>query len=228
MAEPLPPPSLSRAREQKIEELSKHFANDDLSLEDLERRIERVYKAASLAELETITADLHLPAPAPGTPLSPADRVVRVAREAGGLAGGTGSAVGPSLEVDVPQQRMVAIMSSHRRVGRWNVPRDLRVFGLMTDTRLDLTQALLPVGGVVNIDMTAVMASIRIIVSPGMHVINDMHSIMSDVRNSADELPPGNLASARTPVIRLTGTAIMAEVKIKVRRREEPLVDEED
>src|SRR6185312_17365173 len=62
MAEPLPPPSLARAREQKISELSEHFANDDLSLEDLERRIERVYKASSMVDLEQITADLHLPA----------------------------------------------------------------------------------------------------------------------------------------------------------------------
>ena len=31
-------PNFARAREQKIEELSSHFANDDLSLDDLERR----------------------------------------------------------------------------------------------------------------------------------------------------------------------------------------------
>ena len=59
MPEPLPPPALTRAREQKIAELSTHFANDDLSLEDLERRIERVYKAATIADLEAITADLR-------------------------------------------------------------------------------------------------------------------------------------------------------------------------
>ena len=51
-------PSLTRAREQKITELSTHFANDDLTLEDLERRIEQVYKAVNIAELDSITADL--------------------------------------------------------------------------------------------------------------------------------------------------------------------------
>src|SRR3954471_15618571 len=60
-----PPPtqSLARAREQKINELSQHFANDDLSLDDLERRIERVYKASSVADVELITADLRVAAP---------------------------------------------------------------------------------------------------------------------------------------------------------------------
>jgi hypothetical protein len=223
MAEPFPPPQLSRAREQKITELSQHFANDDLSLEDLERRIERVYKAVSMAELESITADLNLPAVAnqAGAPFqSPADRVARVARESNDV-------VHPSSITELPRTRMLAVMSSTRRVGRWSVPRDLHVFALMSDTKIDLTTASLPVGGVVNIELTSVMASTRIIVSPGMHVINDMHSFLSDVRSSADELAPDNLASARTPVIRLTGTAFMSDVKIKVRRREEPITDDD-
>ena len=65
----VPVPSLARARELKIEELSAHFANDDLSLEDLERRIEQVYRASNVAELETITADLR------GSAMVPADYV---------------------------------------------------------------------------------------------------------------------------------------------------------
>jgi hypothetical protein len=49
-----------------IEQLSAHFANDELTLEDLERRIERVYKATTPAELDRITADLsRSPAPRP-------------------------------------------------------------------------------------------------------------------------------------------------------------------
>ncbi len=52
--------TLSRAREQKISELSQHFANDDLSLDELERRIEQVYKAASVSELDAITSDLRV------------------------------------------------------------------------------------------------------------------------------------------------------------------------
>jgi hypothetical protein len=122
---------------------------------------------------------------------------------------------------------MLAIMSSTRRSGAWTVPRDLHIVAMASDTRLDLTKALLPAGGVVNMRVTAVMASFRVIVSPDVHVINDMHSIMADVGSSADELPPGTVASARTPVIRLTGTAFMSEVKVKVRRREDPLGDED-
>jgi hypothetical protein len=71
------------------------------------------------------------------------------------------------------------------------------------------------------------MASFKVIVPPGMRVVNDLHSIMSDVGSAAEDPLPGELTSARVPVLRLTGTAFMSEVKIKVRRREEPLYEED-
>lgn len=215
MSEPLPPPSLARAREQKISELSTHFANDDLSLDDLERRIERVYKAASIADLELITADLRTAAPLVDPRAEKRGRLEPL-HEASGARG----------VIPATRARLVAFMSSTRRVGRWAVPRDLRFVAVMSDSKLDLTQAALPVGGVVNIDLTAVMASVRIIVPPGMRVINEMHSIMADVGSSADELDSGGGTSS--PVIRLTGTAFMADLKVKVRRREEPIFDDEE
>lgn len=220
MAEPLPPPVLSRVREQKINELSQHFANDDLSIDDLEQRIERVYKASSVAELDAITADLRaiMPVDDAGHAAPARDRLSRVARQAVDVV--------PPSAVGLPHARMLAFMSSTRRVGRWAVPRDLRVVAVMSDTRLDLTAAMLPVGGVVNIDLSAIMASCRIIVSPEMHVINELHSFMADVRNSADEIAPPDVASARAPVVRLTGIALMSEVRVKVRRREEPIDDD--
>lgn len=215
MAEPLPPPSLKRAREQKVEELSAHFANDDLSLEDLERRIERVYKAASLADLDMITADLRAPAPlvdprAPRGKVAPLD---------------ASSPVVPS-SFEIPRSRLVAFMSSTRRVGRWAVPRDLDMFAMMSDSQIDLTQAALPVGGVVNIDLTAIMAAVKIIVPPGIRVINELHSFMADVGSAADELLDGT-GAVGSPVIRLTGTAFMAEVKVHVRHREQRLLESE-
>ncbi|HEY4305269.1 MAG TPA: LiaF domain-containing protein [Gemmatimonadaceae bacterium] len=213
MSEPLPPPSLARAREQKISELSTHFANDDLSLDDLERRIERVYKAASVADLELITADLR-------TSAQLVEQRSRAFPEDVVTAQRDGRDV---HQISVTRARLVAFMSSTRRVGRWAVPRDLRFVAVMSDSKLDLTNAALPVGGVVNIEITAVMASVRIIVPPGMRVINEMHSVMADVSSNADEIAP----SSTSPIIRLTGSVIMAEMKVKVRRREEPVFDED-
>jgi hypothetical protein len=208
----VPIPSLARAREQKINELSTHFANDDLSLEDLERRIERVYKAASVVELDEITADLRRAVSAsPPVPAGASSRSTALASNYQAESG-----------------RLLALMSSTRRIGRWVVPHRLDVLAVMSDTKIDFTQAAMP-GGVAEVHLRAIMASCKLVVPPNMRVINEMHSVMSDVKSRADEmLPDDPPATADTPVLRVTGTAFMAEVKIVVRRREEPVHDDDD
>jgi hypothetical protein len=208
-----PVPSLSRAREQKISELSTFFANDDLSIEDLERRIERVYKAANMAELETITADLQ-------TAAKPLDDYARAQ-----MARATPNA--PS-SLELVSARVLSLLSSTRRVGRWAVPRHLDVVAIMSDTRIDLTEASLP-PGIVDIELRAVMASFKLIVPPNTRVINETHSIMANVRSRADEFLPGDAPpSANAPVIRLTGFAMMADVNIVMRRREDRAYHDDD
>ena len=211
----VPVPSLARAREQKINELSVHFANDDLSLEDLERRIEQVYKAGSVADLEKITADLKQAAAAPGEPALPVSTPRRSGAKANLPAAYQGSA------------RLLSLMSSTRRVGRWVVPQKLDVVAIMSDTKLDLTHAVMP-SGVMDFEIRAVMASLKMIVPPGVRVLVDTHSVMSNVRSRADEFDADVPPSASAPVIRLTGFALMADVNVVVRRREEPVYDDDE
>ena len=208
----VPVPSLSRAREEKISELSTYFANDDLSLEDLELRIERVYKAASVAELEEITADLK--------------RAALPAANPSRARGSSSITVAPRYSVE--SGRLLALMSSTRRVGRWAVPHRLDLVAIMSDTKLDFTHAVMP-GGMVDVHVRVMMASCKIVVPPNMRVINETHSVMSNVRSRADELlPEGTPATPDAPVIRLTGLAFMSDVKVVVRRVEEPVYDDDD
>jgi hypothetical protein len=207
---PMPPPS-SQAREQKISELSLYFANDHLSLEDLERRIERVYKAATVAELEEITADLRVVASPPVQP-------------SGARLTSTRSRV-PSPAYPIERARIFSIMGEARRQGRWQVPQRLEVVSIMSDTQIDLTHAVLP-SGLVEFEMRVVWAACKVIVPPGTRVVNEMHAIMASVQSSADDINPAP-DEAYAPTIRLTGMALMAEVKVLVRRREDPLPDEE-
>jgi len=210
-----PVPSLARAREQKIDELSVHFANDDLSLEDLERRIEQVYKAGSVAELETITADLRRAAAPPPVPAElPQSRRGPVT----GALAATYQATGA---------RLLSLMSSTRRVGRWVVPAKLDIVAIMSDTKLDLTHAVMP-SGMMDFEVRAVMASLKLVVPPGVRVIVDTHSLMSNVRSRADEFDGDVPPSSTAPVIRLTGFALMSDVQVVVRRREEPILDDDD
>jgi len=214
MPDPTPPlSSLSRARETKINELSTHFANDDLTLEELERRIERVYKAASIVELEEITADLRkamtLPVDQSIVPSSSKSTAVSSSYQT--IAG-----------------RVLAFMSSTRRVGRWLVPPKLDVVAIMSDTKLDFTHAAMP-GAVIDVHVRAVMASCKLVVPPNVRVINETHALMANVRSRASEVLPGDApASTASPVIRLTGYALMSDVNVVVRRLEEPVYDDDD
>ena len=204
MAESLPV-SLTQARDRTIERLSAHFARDDLSLEELEQRIERAYRATNLTELDALTADLSAVA-------APAS-----ARSSLGARGGGANV--PAVSGD--HERVVSIMSETKRRGVWAVPQELDVFALMSDTLLDLTQATLP-GGVVDIHVRSLMAAVKIIVPPGVHVVDRLHTFMASTSNNIDKSPappPG------APVIRISGFAMMAEVKVRVRVREEPFDD---
>jgi len=208
-----PLPTLSRAREQTISELSQHFANDDLSLDELERRIEQVYKAASVSELDAITSDLRvsqLPATA-----GPSSAPVSSARMDYGTS-----------NLPAPNSRLLAVMSESRRTGRWLVPQRLDVVALMADTKIDLTSAVMPAGGA-EFHVRSVWAACKIIVPPEMRVINEMHAIMASVVSKADEMDAEG-AKGHGPTLRLTGTAFMAEVKVVVRRREEALTELDD
>lgn len=118
-------------------------------------------------------------------------------------------------------------MGESKRLGRWSVPQRLDVLAIMSDMRLDLTQAVLP-PGIVDIDVRVVWAAFRIIVPPGMRVVNQIHSIMASVHSSTDDLS-SVAGSGGGPIIRLTGLALMGEVKIVVRRREDPYgLDDDD
>ncbi len=207
---PPPVPSLARAREQKISELSQYFANDDLTLDDLERRIERVYRAGNVLELEEITADLRTVGQPASSELAPT----------------RGSSRDVAPVAATPRARMLAIMGETKRLGRWRVPQQLDVLSVMSDTKLDLTQAVVA-PGITEIHVRAFWSACKIVVPPNMRVINEMHAIMASVTSKAHEMDaPG--ARSVGPVIRLTGTAMMAEVKVVVRKVESVHHDDDD
>ena len=210
---PLQPPTLSRAREQKISELSQHFADDDLSLEELERRIEQVYKAASVSELDAITSDLRV------------SQLPASARPSSAPASNAQMDYGVS-NLRAPNSRLLAVMSESKRTGRWLVPQRLDVVALMADTKIDLTSAVMPAGGA-EFHVRSFWAACKIIVPPEMRVINEMHAIMASVVSKADEMDAEG-AKRHGPTLRLTGMAFMAEVKVVVRRREDALSELDD
>src|SRR5205085_6472156 len=195
--------SLADERERVVQQLSDHFANDRLSLEELESRMELAYKAASLGDLQRLTADLPSLAAAPVPAPLPADE----------------TALAPDRE------RMFSVMSETHRRGAWIVPQRLDLVALMADTTIDLTQAALPTG-IIDIHVRSICAAVKIVVPPGLQVVSRISSLMSSVRGGGEPNEQGGAGWKAGTVVRLTGWALMAEVQTKVRRRERRATDE--
>lgn len=181
-------------RERTVELLSRHFAHDNLTLDELERRIEKAYHARGPGELHDLTRDLP-----------------------SGTDEGQARPAAPLPEAFAPEHdRIVSIMTETKRRGMWRPARQAELWSVMSDTNLDLTEAILS-PGVTEIEVFALMTGVKIIVPPGVRVVVQTHSLMSSVSDESIEPPQ---VGSGAPVLRLTGVAIMSEIKVRVRLRE--------
>lgn len=138
-----PPVSLPApdARERVVERLTRLFAGDLISEDDLEDRLERVYHAASGAELDAIVADLpasisETTAVVPAPPKAP---------------------------------RVAALLSAVERQWSGVVPRRLEVRGRLGYVELDLTGAQFE-PGVTVINVRAFMGYVQLRLPAGVRV----------------------------------------------------------
>lgn len=194
MTPPQPPTSiqaLEQERERVITLLSRHFASDHLSIEDLETRLELAYRASSVAEIRALASDLPAVEGAGGRPaLRPAPT--------------------PSQSV---RTRMLAVLGTRTRRGLWVPPQELDLVAVMSDTQLDLRHAQLS-AGVTEVRIKATFAAVRITVPPHVHVVVETTPVLAAVNDRSDQrrLPPRG-----APVVRITGWALMSEVTVRTR-----------
>ena len=190
------PVRFDREREHTISLLGEHFARDDLTLEELERRIELAYRARDLAALRDLTRDL---------PTAATSGELRQAPSA------------PVPEIFAPEKdRIVAVLSHTQRFGVWHVPRRLRVWSVMSEMHLDLTQAVLS-AGVTELELRGILTEVKIVVPPGVRVVMQAGTVMSEMTDLMEDPPP---VGSGAPIVRITGFVVMTELKISVRRRE--------
>lgn len=183
--------AVEQAREQAIRVLSDGYAYDALTEDEFEWRLGQLSLAHSPAEVQVLIADLP---PSGANPLT-------AAYSSGSYAG----APAP------PEERIRGIMSEVRRDGAWRLPLRLNVKAVMSNVRLDLRRAIIPPGCL--IDVRAVMSAVHIIVPPGLPVDLDVSPVMGSARNDSMRFP----AAPGAPVIRVRGSAVMAEVRVRVR-----------
>ncbi len=215
------PITLRNAREDTIDALCRQFAEDALSMGELERRLERARAAQNRGELDALLADLRAPAPAPPPARRPATRPV-ARSESTAARGGIPAPAGdrgerPSGSLREAGHVAVAVLGGTRRAGRWAPPSQMMAVAVMGGVELDFRDAVLK-SGVTEINCFAFWGGVDITVPPDVHVETQGFALMGGFDQESElEVDPAPDA----PVIRVTGFALMGGVSIKVRDRGE-------
>jgi len=180
------------ARQKTIDVLCESFARDEMDMEEFEQRVELVYRAESMEQLRPILADL----PTANLPVTVAPR--------------------PTLPPESIRGHsvMVGIMGSGgRRDGAWVPARHNWAVSVMSGSKLDLREAQLG-PGVTEVHGFAIMGGVEVLVPLDVRVECSGIGIMGNFDH------PRTVTSTtdpQAPVIRVTGVAIMGDVKVRVR-----------
>lgn len=187
------PPALplSERRDRIVDALCRHYANDHLTLEEFERRLDLAHQARSAGELDALLDGL----PATGTPAP------------------TPAASWPDAATRLDRGNAIAILGGCIRKGRWTPPAHTFAFAAWGGVELDFREARLP-PGITEVSAFTIMGGIEIVVPPGVVVESDGVAILGgfDQRHSAPETP-----SPDAPILRIRGLSFLGGVEIRVR-----------
>ncbi|MEP7383903.1 MAG: DUF1707 domain-containing protein [Gemmatimonadota bacterium] len=183
-----------RERERVVRDLGDHFAQDHLSLEEYEFRVQAALHATQWFQLVATTNDL---------PTLDFSRPL--------LDGESASEEGSPGRV----RTVLAVMAGVVRRGSWLVPRRIRALACMGGIQLDLRDATFS-AAVTEIYALAIMGGVEITVPPGVRLEVDGLAIMGGFEDQAG-FPA--IAGHDAPIVRVTGLALMGGVVTKMKPR---------
>lgn len=190
---------INHTRQVTIDALCEHFANDAMTVEEFEARIDVAHRATTLDELRDLLSDL------------PSGNLPAAAHSAHPATRATGR-VAPR-EHQKETSYAVAIMGGSRRQGQWTPARVTNTIAVMGGVELDFREAALP-PGVTEVKIFTLMGGVEVIVPPDLTVESHGIGILGGFDHAGnDAVHP----DAGAPVLRVSGVALMGGVDIKVR-----------
>jgi hypothetical protein len=180
-----------------VDALCEHFANDVMSVEEFEQRVDAAHKATSVDELKALLRDL------PGAAV-PAVR-----------SAGTAPAPKPPVTAAAhvrDREYMVAVLGGSTRKGGWSPARRNYAVAVMGGCELDFREARLG-PGITDLRVFALWGGIEIIVPPGLNVESQGIGLLGGF----DYVTDATLGDPNAPTLRVSGLACMGGVEISVR-----------
>ncbi|TDQ55341.1 DUF1707 SHOCT-like domain-containing protein [Actinorugispora endophytica] len=188
-------------RDRTAARLRDALAEGRIGHDELEERLDAVYRARTLGELAPVTHDLP---PAAGTgPASPAEPVGMTvsSEEARRLAAESQG-----------RETVSAVFGGVERAGRWLVEPHTNVSVLCGGIELDLREAVLSQREVV-IQCAVALGGLEMVVPHGVRVVSSVNAILGGVDMSKVD----NVTDPNAPTIRLTGTCLLGGVEVRTK-----------
>ncbi|WP_274561728.1 DUF1707 SHOCT-like domain-containing protein [Streptomyces spiramyceticus] len=179
-------------RDRIADILREAMAEGRLTAEEHSERIDSVYRAKTVAELEPLVQDL----PAPG-----------VRREPASAAYDPQDPSGP-----VTAENLVAVFSSSTRKGRWRIGRKTNAFALFGSVEIDLTEALFGQRLTV-INVTAIFGNVEVRVPENITLRGSGTGIFGNF-----EVETLEAANPEAPVVVVNGYSVFGNIEAKPKR----------
>ncbi|MFF8374681.1 DUF1707 domain-containing protein [Streptomyces sp. NPDC015661] len=167
------------------------LAEGRLDPEEHSDRIDAVYRAKTVGELEPIVRDL------------PAARTVRETEPA---------LVWGSDETEGPADNLVAIFSSTTRKGRWRVSRRTNAFALFGNVEIDLTEAIFA-QRLTTINATSIFGNVEVRVPENISMRGSGTGVFGNF-----EVVTLEGADPQAPVVVVNGYSVFGNVEAKPKR----------
>lgn len=182
---------MNEQRDVVVQRLSEHFAADQISIDELERRLDLVYQAQTPGQLAQLTSDLPtLAAP---------------------VAAGRMSVASAQARMRGPMVRQIrTVLGNIERSGPMDVPPLLEVRSTLGNIELDLSEATF--GPLTEIAIRSVLGNVEITLPAGVRVENDGSGVLGSFE--CHVLPGAMPMVGTAPVVRLTGRTILGNVEV--------------
>ncbi|WP_406862894.1 DUF1707 domain-containing protein [Streptomyces sp. HUAS MG47] len=169
------------------------LAEGRLDAEEHGERIDAVYRAKTMGELEPLVRDL--PAPGAARP-APEERY----------------AYGPEDDSAVPAESMVAVFSSNSRKGRWRVGRRTNAFALFGNVEIDLTEAIFA-QRLTTINATSIFGNVEVRVPENISLRGNGTGVFGNFEVRTLEAP-----DPEAPVVVVNGYSVFGNVEARPKR----------
>ena len=204
-------PAGESSRQKAVDALCEAFADDRISVDEFERRVELAHRAETLDEFRILLRGL--PAPLPARRPEAAPQVEQVGEEGSRPSFLPSRVVTQPPEMVRPSSFIGGILGGGSRRGAWYPARVNYALGFMGGFELDLREAALPPGET-EIRIFCFWGGGEIIVPPDVRVDVSVAGIMGGI--DYNHSIQGTL-DPDAPVVRVTGVCLMGGAEVSVR-----------